>query len=1152
LHGNENRGDLMERLGRPIDDLADHYEVIVVGSGYGGAIAACRLSRAGRSVALFERGREMHPGEYPSTMVEALGHIQTTGPDLGPENQKGDKRNLYWFHTDGQINVFSGCGLGGTSLVNASVSLQPDPHVFEDPRWPAGLRADEQQGLAQGYDAARAMLDPRCYPDTFPHLAKIDALRVAAGQRPVELTPINVTFRTGPNRVGVEQQACVGCGDCVTGCNHGAKNTVLMNYLPDAAAHQAQIFTEMDVLSVQHSDGDGRWIVHVQPLGVGRDTEFHAPPLPISADLVVLAAGTLGSTGILLRSQAAGLPLSAKLGHRFTGNGDVLGFAERPAQTVRAMGTGRGEPDPMTPAGPCITALIDQREPFTGDGVIIEDAVIPGLLAETVAAELVTQFGAGPQSPWRRTKERLSALVSLFTGGHRAATEHLQTFLLMGHDDDEGRLVLEDGHFRIKWPGAGASPFYRRATGILAEAAENGGGTFVQDPLSSRLFHDDLITVHPLGGCVMADGADQGVVDHRGRVFSSAHGETVYDNLIVADGSIVPLPLGVNPLLTISALAERSMAILCAERGWPVEPMAPVPPSPDIPPSDETTPGLRFTERMTGWWAEGHSPDDGTLDQYQSAADRSSKDPMRALSFVLTLSSDDIRSVIAKLDTPMVAVGTVEAPCLSSEPLTVAGGQFQLLVADDPDPAVSHMRYQLSLSSVEGHRYFFDGFKKVAPGEIGELWGDTSTLYVTLRTDSPTGSILGRGVLRIEPSDFARQLRSLNVVGQVGFDERLHIEFRFGRAFAGPLVRDYGTVIHRTTSFNPSAPPRRQRALDVPPSQVYEYRTADGLSLRLTRYRGGESAPVVLSHGMGNPLTWSMDTNDRTLLEVLVANEYDVWLQEWRSSTLLPTARTQFNGDQVAHFDHPAAAEVIARESGRSDLHLVTHCVGSLTWLMATLAGDVEPTSLFCSALGVHPVAPTLTRIKVGLHLGETLHRIGIRMLTTDSLTNESFLEHLFDRELRLYPIPEEEECDQAVCRRVAFIYGNGVRHDNLNPATHAALHELFGPSNLTMLGHLSLMARAERVLTASGKDDYLPHLERLQRPITLASGTDNLVWLPESTERTFDLLVKEFDPSLYRRVVFDRYGHQDVFNGASAYRDTFPAVLKHLKDVNA
>ena len=229
----------MDRLAGPLNELAEHYDVIVVGSGYGGSIAACRLSRAGRSVALFERGREMLPGEYPSTMAEALCHLQTSGPGLGPVRQMGDKRNLYWFHTGGAMNVFSGCGLGGTSLVNANVSLRPDVQVFADVRWPAPLRDDVDGALADGYAAAISMLEPTTYPENLPRLPKIDALRVAAGGKPVNLTPVNVTFCAGNNRSGVYRQACVGCGGCVTGCNFAAKNTVLMNYLPDAHAHGA-------------------------------------------------------------------------------------------------------------------------------------------------------------------------------------------------------------------------------------------------------------------------------------------------------------------------------------------------------------------------------------------------------------------------------------------------------------------------------------------------------------------------------------------------------------------------------------------------------------------------------------------------------------------------------------------------------------------------------------------------------------------------------------------------------------------------------------------------------------------------------------------------------------------------------------------------
>ena len=579
----------MDRLSKSLDDLAEHYDVIVVGSGYGGSIAACRLSRAGRKVGVFERGRELHPGEYPTTTEDARRHLQVSGGD----DEVGDPRDMFWLHAAGDVNVLSGCGLGGTSLINANVALRADRRVFDDECWPQALR-DDGIGLEAAYARAERMLSPMPYPASFPPLAKMTALQRAADGDPWYPTPINVTFRSGPNGAGVHQEACNGCGDCVTGCNYGAKNTLLMNYLPDAVAHGAQVFTEVDVRWLERGeagapeDGPGDapvpanghrpWVVRVQPLGVGRD-RLDAPPLAISADMVVVAAGTLGTVRVLDASRQHGLALSERLGHRFTGNGDVLGFAFRPGTDVDGIGAGHHPPDPEHPAGPCITSVIDQRagRPLS-DGVIIEDAVVPGAVAGLLPLELAGQ--AAPD--WLEDRLRgggpLASLLSAISGGRLGMTQHLQTFLVMGNDDDHGSVVMDGDQVRVQWPGAGTSAYYERANRSLEHAATVGGGTYLHNPIWSTILNHSLVTVHPLGGCVMADRAEDGVVDDRGRVFAGPTGSDVHDGLQVWDGSIVPRPVGVNPLLTISALAERAAALLAAEQGWAVDetPIRPV------------------------------------------------------------------------------------------------------------------------------------------------------------------------------------------------------------------------------------------------------------------------------------------------------------------------------------------------------------------------------------------------------------------------------------------------------------------------------------------------------------------------------------------------------------------------------------------------
>ena len=147
------------------------------------------------------------------------------------------------------------------------------------------------------------------------------------------------------------QQACRLCGDCVSGCNYAAKNTLIMNYLPDARNHGAEIYTHARVSHVERQDG--HWLVHFQLVDAGRDV-FDAPPLHVAADVVVLGAGALGSTEILLRSRERGLPLSDRLGERFSGNGDFLAFGYNLDRPVNGIGFGDHDVGELPAVGPCI------------------------------------------------------------------------------------------------------------------------------------------------------------------------------------------------------------------------------------------------------------------------------------------------------------------------------------------------------------------------------------------------------------------------------------------------------------------------------------------------------------------------------------------------------------------------------------------------------------------------------------------------------------------------------------------------------------------------------------------------------------------------------------------------------------------------------
>jgi cholesterol oxidase len=564
----------MPLLSSPLTELKGHYDVVVIGSGYGGAIAASRLSRAKRpdgtspSVCLLERGREIPVGQFPESEVAALHEFQINAQG----EQIGRQDALYWLHAGEDISVFQGCGLGGTSLVNANVALPPAEDVWQDERWPQELLADRDKGLKVGFAKAEQMLSPKRYVG--PQLLKFEALKRSAAwmeeSANVYHPPINVTFEARLNEAGIHQPKCDGCGDCVSGCNVGAKNTLMMNYLPDAKNHGAELFCRVNVTHLAESDSGFR--VYFQPIHEGIDG-FDADASFVDADIVIVSAGSLGSTEIVLRSKQKGLPCSSRVGESFTGNGDVLGFAYN--TDVEVNGVGWGNRERKDPAGPCITGIIDRRhlpEPH-----VIEEGSLPGAVASLLrepmrlVAELTGQDT--DEDLWDELRENVREVMSALPGGqYTGAFRNTQTFLVMARDSADGQLQLEgDGSIQVSWPGVGDTRHFKYLHEQLRLATEALGGTYVPSPTFNRAFNYGLITVHPLGGCSMGDDATRGATNHKGQVFRGSSGTSVYESLYVSDGAILPCSVGVNPLLTISAIAERNVRLLARDRGWTLD-----------------------------------------------------------------------------------------------------------------------------------------------------------------------------------------------------------------------------------------------------------------------------------------------------------------------------------------------------------------------------------------------------------------------------------------------------------------------------------------------------------------------------------------------------------------------------------------------------
>jgi choline dehydrogenase-like flavoprotein len=592
---------LRERLKEPGAD-GFHCDVLVIGSGYGGAVAAARLAgrrpkAGGEPIRLFviERGREWLPGRFPSRFAELPGHVRFGLQD--GNRPRGALGGLFDVRIGDDVNVLVGNGLGGGSLINAAVMERPDSEVL--PRVWAGVQPQE---VEKAYEAAETMLQVRDEPRSpVRRSGKLQALdRLAAelghSRDSAELVKLAINFRRdGSTPAGVKRGRCQSAGDCVLGCNRAAKRTLDVNYLALAWQRGAELYTGTLALRLRRLDTGWAVICCATEKPAGwTDDESR---FELRAHRVIVAAGALGSTELLLRSASADLRFSRLLGGGFSANGDAIAAAvDLPYETHIVAQEDQAPSD--RGIGPTISGIV-RVPPKDGEpGFLVEEFGIPAPLRR-VLAEITSTFGLLPRMlRGDRSDHRPDADIEDPLAAGDEALKRTMVYGLLGDDGAAGQIRLAqagsadtpwDGGVKIDGSRLRAHPVFSAQDERLRKAHQTLGGLLVSNPawraappeLAAIVEMKDgpLTTVHPLGGCAIGDNADSGVVDRHGRAFDpdSDQDPPVHDGLVVLDGSIVPGALGINPALTIAALAEHAVPKLAAAWGLAEQAARPAP-----------------------------------------------------------------------------------------------------------------------------------------------------------------------------------------------------------------------------------------------------------------------------------------------------------------------------------------------------------------------------------------------------------------------------------------------------------------------------------------------------------------------------------------------------------------------------------------------
>jgi cholesterol oxidase len=521
------------------------YDYIVIGSGFGGSVAALRLAEKGYSVCVVESGKRWRPRDFPRTNWKFWKFLWAPSVLC---------TGIQRIHLLNDVLVLGGSGVGGGSLVYANTLFVPPDVFFEDPQW-KGLVPDWKTELAPHYATAKKMLGVVTNPKFWPtdHMLK-DYARGIGRQDHFKATDVGVFFGTPGVDVpdpyfggrGPARRGCTMSGHCMVGCRDGGKNSLDRNYLYLAEGLGAKIIPENKVIDVKRGTG-GDYVV------TARKTTGPYPKKKseLRARGIVFAAGVIGTLDLLMRCKERGsLPeLSGQLGHVVRTNSEVLAGVTSRRNQQYCLGVS-------------ITSSV-----FVNDTTHIELVRYPkGSDVMAAFAGLMTDGGGRIPRPLR------------FVGN---VLRHPLQFLRLRIPVNWGRnsvilLVMQtlDNYLTVsrrrRWwaffrkgliskNGGKRIPTYIPEANQAVRGMAERMNAIPQNALTEVLLNIPM-TAHILGGCIIGKDKDHGVIDTHHRVFG-------YDNMYVTDASAVPANMGVNPSLTITAMAERAMSLVPPKPG---------------------------------------------------------------------------------------------------------------------------------------------------------------------------------------------------------------------------------------------------------------------------------------------------------------------------------------------------------------------------------------------------------------------------------------------------------------------------------------------------------------------------------------------------------------------------------------------------------